>query len=81
MSENQIHTNAALYSEDLAPVSADKITAWLTNSLSTNPPAIVFATFCATIAPTKFKTAAIMIAVLGLKTLVDTTVAIAFAVS
>ena len=35
----------------------------------------------ATIAPTKFKTAAIMIAVLGLKTLVDTTVAIAFAVS
>src|SRR4051812_5069300 len=65
----------------IAPSSAQTIVALFTNCPSTNPEEIVFATATPTRAPTRFVMAAIPMARRGLSTLVETTVAIEFAVS
>lgn len=64
----------------MAPISAAMTTSWETEE-PTIPDPIVFATAVPDSAPKKLSPAAIKIATNGVKTLVETTVAIAFAVS
>ena len=65
----------------IAPVKAEKTVSIVTALASTSPPLIVFATAVPASAPIRLKNAAIKIAWRALKTLVETTVAIALAVS
>ena len=65
----------------IPPSSAHTSTSEVTIFVSTSPEAIVLATAVPTIAPNKLVIAARKTASRGLKTLVDTTVAIEFAVS
>ncbi len=65
----------------IAPTSAARIVIIVTTPVSTNPLPIVLATAVPVSAPTRFPTAASMIAWRGVRTFVETTVAIAFAAS
>src|SRR6478735_3893610 len=65
----------------IAPIRALKIVTMLTTPASTMPPLMVFATAVPASAPTRLKKAASQIAWRGVRTLVETTVAIALAAS
>src|SRR6187551_2054474 len=65
----------------MALINAPKIVTMLTTPASTMPPLMVFATAVPASAPTRLKKAASQIAWRGVRTLVETTVAIALAAS